>query len=253
MIRGALINSSYRRRPVSNALKSLDSGIRQNDGIRINQRFLRRLLGVLLFWLSSTPAWATMDIHVVALFKDRVVVMVDGKRHILSPGEASPEGVKLVSADSAGAVFEYQGKRLERRLDGRVRAAVKKRDTGEDVLVYRDSTGMFMTVGSINGLPVTFLVDTGATSVAMNSGQARRLGIDFHVDGDPTYVSTASDVVKAYRVKLDIVKVGSIQLRNVTGVVIEGAQPEDVLLGMTYLSRVEIVNKGDRLILRRKY
>ena len=211
------------------------------------------LLGMLLSGFVSTPAWAIKDIHVVALFKDRVVVMVDGKRRILSTGETSPEGVKLISADSVGAVFEYHGKRLDRQLDGRVRAAVKQRDTGEDVLIFRDSSGMFQTVGSINGLPVKFLIDTGASSVAMNSAQARRLGIDYHVEGDPTYVSTASDVVRAYRVKLDIVKVGSIQLRNITGVVLEGAQPSEVLLGMTYLSRVEMINKGDRLILRRKY
>ena len=212
-----------------------------------------QLLGILLLGFISVPCQAIKDIHVVALFKDRVVVMIDGKRRILSSGEASPEGVRLISADSAGAVFEYQGERLERQLDGRVRAAVKQRDTGEDVLIYRDSTGMFKTVGSINGLPVKFLVDTGASSVAMNSAQARRLGIDYHVEGDLIYVSTASDVVPAYRVKLNIVKVGSIQLRNVTGVVIESAQPADVLLGMTYLSRVEMINQGNRLILRRKY
>jgi len=212
-----------------------------------------QLFALLLLGLSSAPGWAIKDIHVVALFKDRVAVMIDGKRHILGTGETSPEGVKLVSADSAGAVFEFRGERFERQLDGRVRTAVKPRDTGEDVLVFRDSTGMFKTVGSINGLPVSFLVDTGASSVAMNSSQARRLGIDFHVEGDPTYVSTASDVVQAYRVKLDTVKVGSIQLRNVTAVVIEGAQPEEALLGMTYLSRVEMINQGDRLILRRKY
>ena len=212
-----------------------------------------QLLGILLLGFISVPCQAIKDIHVVALFKDRVVVMIDGKRRILGSGEASPEGVRLISADSAGAVFEYQGERLERQLDGRVRAAVKQRDTGEDVLIYRDSTGMFKTVGSINGLPVKFLVDTGASSVAMNSAQARRLGIDYHVEGDLIYVSTASDVVPAYRVKLNIVKVGSIQLRNVTGVVIESAQPADVLLGMTYLSRVEMINQGNRLILRRKY
>ena len=212
-----------------------------------------QLLGMLLLGFISVPCQAIKDIHVVALFKDRVVVMIDGKRRILSSGEASPEGVRLISADSAGAVFEYQGERLERQLDGRVRAAVKQRDTGDDVLIFRDSAGMFKTVGSINGLPVKFLVDTGASLVAMNSAQARRLGIDYHVEGDLIYVSTASDVVPAYRVKLNIVKVGSIQLRNVTGVVIESAQPADVLLGMTYLSRVEMINQGNRLILRRKY
>jgi len=214
---------------------------------------LLRLLLTLLLGLGATTVYALKDIHVVALFRDRAVVMIDGKRHILGTGETSPEGVRLISADSAGAVFEYRGERLERKLDGRVRAAVRQRDSGEDVLIFRDSMGMFSTVGSINGLPVSFLVDTGASTVAMNASQARRLGIDYHVDGELTLVGTASDVVQAYRVKLDVVKVGSIQLRNVVAVVIEGPRPVEALLGMTYLSRVKMINQGDRLILRRKY
>ncbi|HHH43447.1 MAG TPA: TIGR02281 family clan AA aspartic protease [Gammaproteobacteria bacterium] len=223
----------------------------------MTRRFLRNLafqaLVLLVLGSGAGRVLAVKDIHVVALFRDRAVVMIDGKRHLLGAGETSPEGVRLISADSAGAVLEYGGERLERQLDGRVRAAVKPRDTGEDVHIFRDSMGMFKTVGSINGLPVSFLVDTGASSVAMNAAQARRLGIDYHVEGEPTWVSTASDVVRAYRVRLDIVKVGSIQLRNVTAIVMEGPQPSEALLGMSYLSRVQLINQGDRLILRRRY
>jgi aspartyl protease family protein len=223
------------------------------------------MVGVYLFktikWLPvmlaaciySAAGWAIKDIHVVALFKGRVMVMIDGKQRLLRSGDSSPEGVKLVSADSAGAVFEYQGRRLERRLDGRVHAAAETAKGHDDVLIFRDLRGMFKTVGSINGLPVRFLVDTGASSVAMNSAQARRLGIDFRVEGEPTYVTTASDVTRAYRLKLDVVKVGSIQVRNVSAVVLDGAQPTDVLLGMSFLGRVALINESDKLILRRKY
>ena len=87
----------------------------------------------------------------------------------------------------------------------------------------------------------------------MNSTQARRLGIDFRVQGEPTYVTTASDVTRAYQLKLDVVKVGAIQLRNVTAVVLDGAQPTEVLLGMSFLGRVAMINESDKLILRRKY
>jgi aspartyl protease family protein len=213
----------------------------------------RWLLAVLLAWVYPAAGWAIKDIHVVALFKDRVMVVIDGKQRLLRTGDSSPEGVKLVSADSVGAVLEYQGRTLERRLDGRVHAAAASPQGGDDVLIFRDRWGMFKTVGSINGLPVGFLVDTGASSIAMNSAQARRLGIDFRVEGEPTYVSTASDVVPAYRLKLDVVKVGSIQLRNVAAVVMDGAQPAEVLLGMSFLGRVAMVNESDKLILRRKY
>jgi aspartyl protease family protein len=210
------------------------------------------VLFLLLFTFSGASR-AIKDIHVVALFKDRAIVMIDGKQHLLRTGDSSPQGVNLVSADSVAAVFEYQGRTLERQLDGRVHAAAESPKGHEDVLIFRNNWGMFQTVGSINGLPVKFLVDTGASSVAMNSAQARRLGIDFRVQGEPTYVSTASDVARAYRLKLDVVKVGTIQLRNVTAVVMEGAQPTEVLLGMSFLGHVEMINKSDKLILRRKY
>lgn len=211
------------------------------------------LLVALLVCIYPAAGWAIKDIHVVALFKDRVMVMIDGKQRLLRSGDSSPEGVRLVSADSVGAVFEYQGRTLERRLDGRVHAAVDSPQGRDDVLIFRDRRGMFKTVGSINGLPVGFLVDTGASSVAMNSTQARRLGIDFRVQGEPTYVTTASDVTRAYQLKLDVVKVGAIQLRNVTAVVLDGAQPAEVLLGMSFLGRVAMINESDKLILRRKF
>jgi aspartyl protease family protein len=208
---------------------------------------------VLLLCLCSTASWAIKDIHVVALFKDRAIVMIDGNKRLLRTGDSSPEGIKLVSADSVVAVFEYRGRTLERQLDGRVHAAAESPKGHDDVLIFRDRWGMFKTVGSINGLPVKFLVDTGASSVAMNSAQARRLGIDFRVQGESIYVSTASDVTQAYQLKLGVVKVGSLQLRNVTAVVLDGAQPTDVLLGMSFLGHVEMINKSDKLILRRKY
>lgn len=217
--------------------------------------FLKTTVWAISLLLCTTPALSGVvkDIHVVALFKDRAIVMIDGKQRLLRSGDSSPEGVKLVSADSAAAVFKYRGMTLERQLDGRVHAAVTPSKGHEDVLIFRDKWGMFQTVGSINGLAVKFLVDTGASSIAMNSLQARRLGIDFHVQGEPTYVSTASDVAKAYRLKLDVVKVGAIQLRNVSAVVMEGRRPTEVLLGMSFLGRVEMINKSDKLILRRKY
>jgi aspartyl protease family protein len=213
---------------------------------------VRRLLFAALLCLNATNPRAVQDLHVIALFKDRAVVVINGKRRLLSAGETSPEGVRLLSADAGGAVLEYQGVTLERRLDGRARAA-RSTAAGPEYRLYRDATGMYRSVGSINGLTVNFLVDTGASAVAMNASQARRLGIDYLVEGSSTFVTTASDVIRAYKVKLDVVRLGPIELRSVDAVIMEGTQPREVLLGMSFLGRLELVNDGNLLIIKRKY
>ena len=213
-------------------------------------RFL--LFGVLLFAGSVTAVVAAPDIRVVGLFRDRAVVTIDGRQRMLRVGETSPEGVRLISADSESAVLEVDGKEIRGTLDGRVSARSKAPES-RAVQIMRNNHGMYTTVGSINGLPVAFLVDTGATQVAMNSAAARRLGIDYRVVGMPTAVTTASQVERAWAVTLDTVKVGDILLRNVDGVVLEGPQPAQILLGMSYLGRLEISNDGHLMTLHKKY
>jgi aspartyl protease family protein len=193
-----------------------------------------------------------MDVRVVGLFADRAVLMVEGKQHLLAVGQSSPEGIKLMSASSDSAILLIDGKQVSARLDGRISAPTFSA-TSDEVQVWRNTTGMFTTVGSINGLPVSFLVDTGATQVAMNAAQARRLGIDYHVIGQPAEVTTASDIERAWLVVLDSVKVGELEVRNVPAVVLEGAQPKVTLLGMSYLGRMEITNNGRLMTLRKKY
>ena len=197
-------------------------------------------------------AQANRDVRVVGLFSDRAVVVIDGKQHILRVGEHGRYGVHLIAADSESAVLEVDGERVTARLDGRIKAR-KRSARQKEVQVWRDTRGMFTTVGSINGLPVPFLVDTGASSIAMNSSQARRLGIDFRVDGEPAAVTTASGVVSAWRIILKSVKVDDLELRNVDAVVIDGEQPETTLLGMSYLGRLDISNDGQLMTLRLKY
>jgi len=213
----------------------------------------RNLLLLLVFCLFGVPGvQAAPDVRVVGLFKDRAVVIIEGKQRVLRVGQSSPEGVKLIAADSESALLEYEGEEFRGMLDGRVSTRSKPPAT-EEVQIWRNSQGMYATTGSINGLPVSLLVDTGATQVAMNAAQARRLGIDYRVIGRPAAITTASRLEPAWAVTLDSVKVGDIELSNVEGVVLEGAQPQTVLLGMSYLGRLDIRNDGHLLTLQRKY
>jgi len=213
----------------------------------------RNLFVLLVFCLWSAVTFVqAADVRVVGLFSGRAVLLVDGQQRLLKPGQTSPEGVKLISATSEEAVLLIDGQEITARLDGRVSARKRTAEVNE-VQVWRDTAGMYTTVGSINGLPVSFLVDTGATSVAMNANQARRLGIDYRVIGRQSVVTTASGVTHAWAVTLDTVKVGDLELHNVDAVVLEGAHPATTLLGMSYLGRLEINNDGRLMTLRKKY
>jgi aspartyl protease family protein len=112
---------------------------------------------------------------------------------------------------------------------------------------------MYLVVGSINGYPVDFVVDTGATLVSLSGREARRLGIDYRVVGTPGQSSTASGIDTIYLVNLDRVKVGDIELRNVRGAVHDGDFPPATLLGMSFLSRLTMRQDGQVLELKKKF
>ena len=212
---------------------------------------ISRVLPALCMLIASASAVA-VDVRVVGLFQDRAVISIDGRQRILRVGQTSPEGIRLVSADSESALLEVEGQQIRASLDSRVSASKKARTVSE-VRIQRDRSGMYFTVGSINALPVNFLVDTGATQIAMNGAHARRLGIDYRVVGEPAVVTTASGVERAWAVRLDTVRVGEIELRNIPAMVLDGAQPETILLGMSFLGKLQISNEGQLMTLRQKY
>ena len=215
---------------------------------------MNRLLVCPLFLLLAVlPAVAgAEDITLFALFKDKAILQVDGARRVLTTGAESPEGVKLVSTDTQAeeAVVELKGKRETLRL-GVVVSAFQSA-ARESVTLFADTNGFFHAEGSINGASVTFLVDTGANTIAMNSATAKRAGINY-TKGRPGSARTASGYARIYGIKLDTVKVGEIVLRNVEAGVIDGPQPETPLLGMSFLSAFDMKREGNKMELTRRY
>jgi aspartyl protease family protein len=210
-----------------------------------------RLL-LLLLVLLAHPLQAR-DVLVLGIFPDRAMVQVNGERIVLRVGEATEEGIRLLSTDSrAGHVLlEIAGQPRQVMLGSRAGGSFQPRDMAR-AQILADSSGAYTTIGSINGRTVTFLVDTGATAVAMNSIEARRLGIDY-TRGEPTMVQTASGTAPAYRVTLERVRVGDIEQRRVEALVIAGDAPPMTLLGMSFLRTVEMRNEGRALILEQRF
>lgn len=198
-------------------------------------------------------AGAVERVTLQALFKDKAILVIDGARRVLAAGESSPEGVKLIATDtrSERAEIEVAGRRETLALGvvlGSFAAAA-----GASVTLYAEPDGHFHADGTINGMAVRFLIDTGATTIALSGAEAARLGIDYRKRGQPGYASTASGVVRMYAVKLDSVQVGPITLYHVDAGVLEGSFPREALLGMSFLGRLDMKRDGERLELTQRY
>ncbi|MCP4041983.1 MAG: TIGR02281 family clan AA aspartic protease [Gammaproteobacteria bacterium] len=203
--------------------------------------------------LCSISAEAAESIRVMALFTNKAVVRIDGSQRMLSAGMTSPEGIKLISANSREAILEVDGKRGTYKLGSHISGSYSAPSTRSAMVqITPNSSGMYVVTGSINGFSVSFLVDTGASVIAMNAIQAKRLGIDYRVTGQPSRTATASGIAESYLVKLARVRVGEIELRDIWASVIDGPHPREVLLGMSFLSRLDMSREGKLLKLKKK-
>jgi aspartyl protease family protein len=194
------------------------------------------------------------DISVNALFGGKAVLVIDGgKPRMLTAGQTTPEGVKLISATSEAAVVEYKGQRqtLGVGQGTRVATASPAGSHGGKTTLLADSRGHFYTTGQINGVTIKLMVDTGATTVALSAADARAIGINYRA-GKRGMAHTANGAIAIWGIRLDSVRVGDITLNNVEASVSEGP-PHTALLGMSFLNRTQMNRDGDRLTLIRRY
>src|SRR6266850_1799414 len=120
------------------------------------------------------------------------------------------------------------------------------------VVLAVDSRGHFLADATVNGLPVRFVVDTGATFIALPQRDAERLGIDYRA-GQLGQTRTANGVAQVYVVKLDAVRIGGIELHNVDATVHVGAGLDQALLGMSFLNRVQMQRDGGTMTLIQRF
>jgi aspartyl protease family protein len=212
---------------------------------------MRDCIACLALFLGAGAAQAT-DVNVVGLFPGKAVVSINGGQpRTLSVGQKTEEGVVLVSSDRDSATIEIDGKKRVMRM-GQLVSSAPAGGSSQSVTLAADSRGHFFVNGQINGAQVRFLVDTGATWVALSASDAVRLAIDYR-KGEPNLMSTANGVAAAYKIKLDSLRVGDITANNVDAVVMEGSGPAIVLLGMSFLNRMEMRRDGQTMVLTKKF
>jgi aspartyl protease family protein len=115
------------------------------------------------------------------------------------------------------------------------------------VVLQRNREGHYVAGGTINGRPVEFLLDTGATQVALPLELARRLDLPLRPGG---IGRTANGDVEVWATRLDSVNLGGLTAEHVPATVLPGLEGGEVLLGMSYLKRFELIQRGNTLTLR---
>lgn len=203
---------------------------------------------------SALCAWSlgalAVDVALVGLLPGRAMVLIDGgKRQTVAVGATTPEGVQLVAVESGAAVFEIEGKRRRMQIGQSVVSSTSAERPATTLTA--DARGHFLTQGSINGATMKFLVDTGATFISLGASDARRARIDAS-KGTPGMTMTANGTTRVWKVKLAHVKLGGITLTDVDASVHEHDMPV-VLLGMSFLNRMEIRRDGPSMTLTQRY
>ena len=207
---------------------------------------------LLLLGVAAGGVVEATEVSLVGIYSGKALVVIDGgKPHSIAAGIKTPEGVKLVAIEDGAAQFEIDGRK--QRLTVGQHSVSAGNDAREAAIVNltADSAGQFLTVGTINGAPVRFLVDTGATLIAMGKTDANHANIDYQ-KGQPAVAMTANGPTRIWRVTLNSVRVGDVLLNQVEGAVHEKELPF-VLLGMSFLNRMEMKRDGQSMTLKKRF
>ncbi len=207
------------------------------------------LLAAALAPAGVARAQSATSVTLAGRMGERALLVVDGRPLTLAPG-ASAAGVKLLRWHGAGATaeaeIELDGQRFRLREGGTPsRVGAPPAAAAREIVMTAGPGGHFTPEGSIDGRPVRFIVDTGATLVALGRDEAERLRLDLS-RARSGISRTANGEVRVQLVTLGRVRVGEVELAHIAGVVMPQPLPY-VLLGNSFLTRFEMRREGDQM------
>lgn len=204
-------------------------------------------------WAQAPEPQALPQVQLAGVMGGKALLVIDGQTQMLAVG-ASARGIRLLSVQGDVAEIERGGARLSLRVGGSptaVGAGAPRPGGSREIVLTAGPGGHFISGGAINGQAVTFMVDTGATMVAMSQAEATRLRLDLR-SAQRGLSNTANGTVPVVMVTLSSVRLGEVEVANVQAVVMP-AQMEHILLGNSFLTRFQMRRENDvmRLEFRR--
>jgi aspartyl protease family protein len=209
------------------------------------------LAGVLVLGVSAAFG---QSVALQGMLGGKALLIVDGAAPKTVAAGETYKGVKVLSTSGDEVVVEVSGRR-QRLHVGEAPASVGgtggASQRSSRIVMNVESGGHFFSSGAINGQAVRFLVDTGATSVSIGVPEAERIGLKYK-GGELARTNTANGTVTIWKVKLDSVRVGDVEIHGIDASVVPANMPY-VLLGNSFLTRFQMKRENDQMVLERRY
>ena len=206
-------------------------------------------IALLLIALGTGAAQAQTAVALAGILGSKALLVVNGSApRGIATGETH-QGVRVISVEKEQALVEVDGARRSLRL-GEAPVSVGSRTGGRRVVLMADARGHFINTGMINGTRMQYMVDTGASTVAIGKPDADRMGLQY-TKGQPVQMSTANGVAQGWLIRLDSVRIGDVEVYGVEAVVTPQGMPY-VLLGNSLLAAFQMTRTNDQLVLEKR-
>ncbi len=200
--------------------------------------------------LAPGLAWS-QAVSLAGVLGSKALLVVDGSAPRGVAAGETHQGVKVVSVGRDEAVIEIKGARSTVRLGEAPVSVGARAGSGRKIILMSDSRGHFVNQGLINGRMMQFMVDTGATTVAIGKPDADRMGLEYQT-GQPVRMNTANGVAQGWRIRLNSVRIGEVEVFDVDAIVTPQAMPY-VLLGNSFLASFQMTRNNDQMVLEKRH
>lgn len=207
------------------------------------------IAGLLATALLAPGLAMAQAVSLAGILGSKALLVVDGTPPRGVAAGETHQGVKVLSVGREEAVIEIAGARSTVRL-GEAPVSVGSSGGGRKIVLMGDSQGHFVNQGLINGRVMRFMVDTGATAVAIGKPDADRMGLDYK-NGRPVRLNTANGMAQGWYLKLDSVRIGDVEVFGVDAIVTPQAMPY-VLLGNSFLGEFQMTRNNDQMVLEKR-
>jgi aspartyl protease family protein len=200
-------------------------------------------------WLAPHAANA-QAVALAGMLGSKALLVVDANPPKAVGAGDEYQGVKVIAVTKEEATVEVNGARRTLRLGEAPVSVGARGSSGKRVTLMADSRGHFVNSGTINGRVMQYMVDTGASTIAIGRSDADRMGLNYQ-NAEPVRMNTANGVAQGWRIKLDSVRLGDVEVQGVEAIITPQPMPY-VLLGNSFLTQFQMTRINDQMVLEKR-